>query len=101
MKPKGVEVMSIHDWTRVHAGIFHDFHHEWISTIKRALNSGLLPSEFYALAEQVAGGLHPDVLALEHGASNPSSRGRNGSTSQGPSAPEIGVAVATLPPRVR
>ena len=49
--------MPIQDWTRVDAGIFHDFHHEWITTIKRALNQGLLPPDYYALAEQVAGGL--------------------------------------------
>jgi hypothetical protein len=23
--------MPIHDWKRVEPGIFHDFHHEWIS----------------------------------------------------------------------
>jgi hypothetical protein len=57
--------MPIHDWTRVHAGIFHDFHHEWISTIRRALNSGILPSEYYALAEQQAAGFGPDVLTLQ------------------------------------
>lgn len=60
--------MGVHDWTLVPAGISHDFHHEWISTIKRALNSGLLPANYYALAEQIAGGLGPDVLALESGA---------------------------------
>ena len=57
--------MPIHDWTRVGAGIFHHFHHEWISAISRALNAGLLPPDYYALAEQVAGGRGPDVLALE------------------------------------
>ncbi len=57
--------MPIHDWTRVIPGIFHDFHHEWISRIKHALNAGLLPEGHYALAEQIAGGLGPDVLALE------------------------------------
>ena len=56
--------MPIHDWTRIEAGIFHDFHHEWISSIKRALNSGLLPPDFYAMAEQVTGHLGPDVLTL-------------------------------------
>jgi len=70
--------MPIHDWTRVDAGIFHDFHHESISTIKRALNAGLLPPEYYALAEQIAGGLHPDVLTMESG-----------------------ISVATMPPKVR
>ncbi len=57
--------MPIHDWTRVIPGTFHDFHHEWISTIKRALNAGLLPANYYAMAEQIAGGLGPDVLTLE------------------------------------
>jgi Protein of unknown function (DUF4058) len=56
--------MPIHDWTRVDAGIFHDFHLSWIDEIKRALNRGLLPSEYYALAEQITGRLGPDVLTL-------------------------------------
>ena len=57
--------MPIHDWTRVDAGIFHAFHHEWISSIGRALNQGILPPEYYALPEQHAAGFGPDVLALE------------------------------------
>jgi hypothetical protein len=57
--------MPIHDWTRVKAGIFHDFHHDWITMLKRALNAGLLLAGYYALAEQVAGGLGPDVLTLD------------------------------------
>lgn len=56
--------MPIHDWTRVDAGIFHAFHHEWVSAISRALNQGILPGEHYALPEQIAGGLGPDVLSL-------------------------------------
>jgi hypothetical protein len=57
--------MPMHDWTTVEAGIFHDFHHEWISEIKRSLNRGLLPADHYALAEQVAAGFGPDVLTLQ------------------------------------
>jgi hypothetical protein len=57
--------MPIHDWTRVDAGIFHHFHQAWITALARALNAGLLPPECYALAEQIAGGLLPDVLTLE------------------------------------
>jgi Protein of unknown function (DUF4058) len=45
--------MPIHDWTRVEAGIFHAFHHSWIEEMARALNGGLLPGDYYALAEQV------------------------------------------------
>src|SRR2546421_9941267 len=57
--------MPIHDWKRVELGIFHHFHHGWIEELQRALNSGLLPEEYYALAEQQAAGFGPDVLALE------------------------------------
>lgn len=58
--------MPIHDWTRVSAGIFHAFHHDWITDLSRALNSGILPADYYALPEQIAAGLGPDVLTLRH-----------------------------------
>jgi hypothetical protein len=57
--------MAVHDWTRVEAGIFHAFHHAWIEEISRALNSGILPPDYYALPEQHAAGFGPDVLTLE------------------------------------
>ena len=57
--------MSVHDWPRVGAGIFHAFHHSWIEEISRALNHGLLPSEYYALPEQHAAGFGPHVLTLQ------------------------------------
>src|SRR5262245_49595391 len=57
--------MPMHDWTKVESGIFHAFHHEWISEISRALNRGLLPSDYYALPEQIAAGFGPDVLTLQ------------------------------------
>ena len=57
--------MPIHDWTRVEAGIFHAFHHRWISAISDVLNTGLLPKDYYALAEQQAAGFGPDVLTLQ------------------------------------
>ena len=82
--------MPVHDWTRVDAGIFHDFHHTWITEIKRALNRGLLPAEYYALAEQIAGGLGPDVLTLQRPAVGPPP----------PGDPTGGVALAASPPRV-
>jgi hypothetical protein len=34
--------MPIHDWTRVGAGTFHDFHTTWIVELARAFNAGLL-----------------------------------------------------------
>jgi hypothetical protein len=80
--------MPIHDWTRVEAGIFHAFHHDWITEISRALNRGLLPASYYALPEQLAGGLGPDVLSL-----------RKPDTTELP--PDGGTALAVVPPRVR
>lgn len=85
--------MPVHDWTRVDAGIFHAFHHNWITDIARALNRGLLPAAYYALPEQIAGGLGPDVLTLRR-------PGGNGAApAVGP--PEGGIALAVAPPRVR
>jgi hypothetical protein len=81
--------MPIHDWRRVDAGIFHAFHHDWITEIARTLNRGLLPADYYALPEQLAGGLGPDVLSLHYG---------NGT---GPRpAPAGGLNVAVAPPKV-
>lgn len=57
--------VAMHDWTRVPHGIFHAFHHRWISAISDELNAGRLPADFYALPEQIAGGLGPDVLTLQ------------------------------------
>lgn len=84
--------MPIHDWTRVSAGIFHHFHHSWIEEIMSILNEGLLPSEYYALSEQIAGDFGPDVLTLQFDSSDeaPPSEGTRAST-----------AVITTPPRVR
>jgi hypothetical protein len=57
--------MPMHDWTLVPAGIFHAFHHNWISTIGNTLNAGLLPHDYYAQPEQQAAGFGPDVLTLQ------------------------------------
>ncbi len=57
--------MSIHDWTRVDAGIFHHFHQRWIVALTDVLNQRLLPREYYALAEQQGAGFEPDVLTLK------------------------------------
>ena len=57
--------MPVHDWTRVEAGTFHHFHTLWIGRLSDVLNGGLLPEGFYALAEQSAGDVSPDVLTLE------------------------------------
>lgn len=85
--------MPIHDWTRVGAGIFHHFHHAWIAELTLALNGGLLPGGYYALAEQIAGGFGPDVLALE---APPEATSTLPSLSHGG-----GVTVAVSPPKVQ
>lgn len=54
--------MPIHDWARVEAGVFHDFHHAWIEDLKRSLNAAVLPDDYYAMAEQKVGGFGPDLL---------------------------------------
>jgi hypothetical protein len=51
--------MSLHDWTRTDEGSFNDFYVGWITALRTVLNNGLLPSEFYARAEQVGDALFP------------------------------------------
>jgi hypothetical protein len=83
--------MPIHDWTKVNAGIFHHFHQDWTIEIARTLNRGLLPANYHALAEQIAGGPIPDVLTLEHTPRPPA----------GETDTAGGLAVAATPPRTR
>src|SRR5688500_12162555 len=91
----GGPTVAVHDWTRVDAGIFHDFHTVWIGHIRTALNAGLLPDGYYALAEQHAGQAVADVLTLHASASDPTARHR-------PLRPFTGgTAVADAPPHVR
>jgi hypothetical protein len=57
--------MPIHDWTRVRSNRFHDFHQSWTIAIRNELNAGKLPSGYFAMVEQRAGGPEADVIALE------------------------------------
>jgi hypothetical protein len=57
--------MPIHDWRRVRANRFHDFHQTWTIAIRNALNAGRLPSGYFAMVEQQTGGPEPDVVTLE------------------------------------
>jgi hypothetical protein len=83
-------VMPVHDWQKVSAGVYHDFHNAWLAELRKALNRGILPDGFYALIDQIAGKTGPDVLSL-----------------QGPTAterPDRHAAVASVavsPPKVR
>jgi len=83
--------MPIHDWTRVPDGTFHHFHVTWIPLLSHTLNSGLLPAGYYAMAEQVAGGVIPDVLTLQAVDDTDDSPTGDG---------DGGTAVAIEPPKV-
>jgi hypothetical protein len=91
--------MPIHDWTRVTAGTFHAFHLAWIAEMQRVLNGQVLPSGYYALAEQVANQVVPDVLTLQDlgEAGSAAAAPREGA---GDGNGATGLAVATAPPRV-
>ena len=80
--------MPIHDWTRLGAGDFHDFHQCWVVAIRNVLNGGLLPPEYMAMAEaeQVTGRPIPDVVALQ---------------TREPKGEPGGIAVAEAPPTAR
>ena len=82
--------MPVHDWTRVDAGVFHDFHNSWITELRKSLNGGILPKGYYAMTEQHAGSYITDVLTLHAPARKPPAR-----------VPSGGVAVADAPPNVR
>lgn len=81
--------MPIHDWTRVRPDRFHHFHQSWITNIATTLNTGLLPPDYFALAEQKAGGPEPDVVTLKLPAK------------PGAKAQPTGVAIADSPLKVR
>lgn len=83
--------MPVHDWSRVDAGIFHDFHSSWITHLKETLNDGLLPAGYYALAEQRSCQVSPDVLTLKVPQSSMSGRSANGNGA---------IALAEAPPKV-
>ena len=82
--------MPIHDWTRVDAGLFHAFRQRWISAQCDALNTGILPPDYFALPEQRIQGPIPDVLTL-----------KLSSRPEGQLHDAAGLTVAAAPPRTR
>lgn len=86
--------MPVHDWTLVEAGVFHDFHTVWIGQLRSALNEGLLPKGYYALAEQHMGNFITDILTLHADPEPPKELP--------PLPPDTGgTAVAEAPPRTQ
>lgn len=57
--------MPIHDWTRVRANRFHDFHQGWTVGICNELNACRLPSGYFAMIEQKATPAKPDIISVE------------------------------------
>src|SRR5271156_4620235 len=79
-------VMPMHDWTRVTAGTYHDFHCRWLADMTNRFNGGLLPDDHYAQMEQVMEGMTGDLLTLRMDEPPP----REGPADEG----EGGLAVA-------
>jgi hypothetical protein len=79
-------MMPIHDWTRLEPGDFHHFHQGWVVNLANELNSGLLPPDYMAMTEQVAGRPIPDVVTL---------------STREPKGEPGGIAVAVAPPTAR
>lgn len=82
--------MPIHDWTPVDTGLFHNFHQTWTVYLCNALNSGVLPADYFALIEQRTRGPFPDVLTLKLAAESDDPVDGSGT-----------LTVATAPPRTR
>jgi len=57
--------MPMHDWTKVEAGLYHDFHTSWLVEIRNALNKRLLPSSYYTLVEQNSFGIFERMPSSE------------------------------------
>jgi hypothetical protein len=82
--------MPMHDWTRVKAGTYHNFHLLWMSNLTNRLNAGLLPPDYFAMAEQIIGKPETDVVTLHTG-----TRSKPKKTAKG------GVAIAPIRPKTR
>ncbi len=78
--------MSIHDWTRLEPGDFHDFRLGWTVSLAGVLNNQVLPSGYMATLEKVNSRPLPQAVTL---------RARNPEDDPG------GLAVATAPPTAR
>ena len=70
--------MPLHDWSRIPAGLFHDFHQTWAIQIKLALNAGILPKGLAALVELRSCPRESDVLAIASLARSRSDFGEDG-----------------------
>ena len=58
--------MQMHYWILVPAGIFHAFHHRWISAMGDTLNAGLLPRDYNNSPEQPVADVGPTFPQVTH-----------------------------------
>ncbi|MBX9626611.1 MAG: DUF4058 domain-containing protein [Gemmataceae bacterium] len=75
--------MSMHDWTRVTPNEYHSFHVLWLAHLTQALNTGVLPAGYGALADYTAPPYVPDVVTLatgRRGRATPAGRGATATT---------------------
>jgi hypothetical protein len=56
--------MPVHIWLPVPVGLYHHFHQSSAVILAESLNNDVLPAGYFALVDQRAIGLIPDVLAL-------------------------------------
>jgi hypothetical protein len=89
--------MPMHDWTRADAGVYHHLHGRWLYAISAALNAGLLPAEYYALAEQVVRPFEPDGLALQRRRPGPPPRVGGAATARAAHPPAVRPARVVRP----
>lgn len=81
--------MPMHDWSRVTAGVYYNFHYRWIAAIMDCLNAGLLPKGMIAMAEQIVGGVEPDVVTLQRNDVDfPPSNGHTATMTEAPPRPK-------------
>src|SRR5688572_29607390 len=94
--------MPIHDWPHAPPGYFHHFHQFWSVAICDSLNNGRLPKGYFALVEQSAIGLVPDVLTLQQSTRASAPAGRSPARRPGGGGGSGGgLAVADVPPQTR
>jgi hypothetical protein len=89
--------MPVHDWTRVDAGVFHDFHTMWLVFLRNAIRR-VLPAGYYVMTEQKALGYGPDILTLGRPQSPSSNDSGNGTGNA--NGADGGISVITAPPKV-
>ena len=93
--------MPVHDWSKVAHGTFHHFHTLWIAHLSEQLNR-LLPTDYYAMAEQRMGSGIGDVVTLTVGEDEEAEYATDSTTSTmtATAARAAGISMIETPPRV-